>query len=324
MSAAALDEAPLPEPRDARPTLLHRAEYLAARGLLALLRPLGVERASALGGAVLGAVGPLVRPVSRRGEDNLRMIHPDWSEREIRRVIRGVWSNLGRTVAEFAHFDAFDLGGPEARIEIVGREHIETVRASGRPMIFVSGHFANWEAMLIALRLLEVPYAFVYRAANNPLVDALVIRLRAAAMTRHQAPKGPKGARALVETLRAGRSLALLVDQKLTDGAPTPLLGRMAPTGQTPARLALKFRVPIVYASLERLPRARFRLVVHPPIEPAPTDDADADARRLTARLNALIGADIRARPAQWLWLHRRWGKTLPAPPAPQDAEDAA
>lgn len=317
MSQAAVDETPLPEPRNRPPTALHRVEYLLATAMMACLRPLGVERASALGGAVLGAIGPLVRPVSKRGEANLRMIYPHWDESAVRRTVRGVWSNLGRTTAEFAHFQAFDVAGRDARIEVVGGEILSQLRASGTPVIFVSGHFANWEVLPIALRRLNVPFALVYRPANNPLIDALIIRMRAEATTRHQIPKGPRGARALVETLRAGRSIALLVDQKLTDGVAAPFMGRIAPTGPAPARLSIKFGVPIVYASIERQPRARFRVTVRPPIWARDTGDLDADILDVTARINAEIERDVRARPEQWLWLHRRWGKQLPAPLAP-------
>ncbi|MBY0422200.1 MAG: lysophospholipid acyltransferase family protein, partial [Parvularculaceae bacterium] len=224
--------------------------------------------------------------------------------------------NLGRTGAEFAHLDAF---ANTARVEIEGRQLVEDARRSGRPMIFVSGHFANWEIMPIALRVLGVDYALVYRAANNPLVDGLIIRERARVATRWQTPKG-KGARPLVDALRSGRSLAMLVDQKLTDSPPAPLLGRLAPTGQIAARLALKFDAVLFYATLERLPKARFRIIVRPRLAVERTDDLDQDVAALTRRINEAIGRDIDARPEQWLWLHRRWGKSLPAPLAEEDA----
>lgn len=314
MSDAALEETPLPAPRDRSPTLLHRIEFWLATAMIACLRLVGVERASAIGGAVLGAIGPCFRRVSMRGEANLKMIYPDWDEARVRRTIRGVWNNLGRTTTEFAHLDAFDIEGKDARIEIDGRDIVDRLASSGRPMIFVSAHFANWEILSVALRRIGLAYGLVYRAANNPLIDAMIIRLRAKSGTRLQIPKGSRGARALVEALKSGRSLALLVDQKLTDGISAPFMGRAAPTGPTPARLAIKFGAPIVYASVERLPRARFRVTVRPPIFPPTTGDHDANILDLTSRINAEIERDIRARPEQWLWLHRRWGKRLPVP----------
>ena len=297
-----------------RVTLAHRFEYGLAVAILALLRLFGAGFASALGGAFLSAIGPLLRPISKRGEANLKMIFPDWDDDRIRRTIRGVWRNLGRTGAEFAHLDAFGLGGPDARIEIRGRERLARIAASGKPAIFVSGHFANWETLAIALRAAGVPFALVYRAANNPLIDSLIIRERARTMTPHQIPKGARGARMLVESLRSRRSIAMLVDQKLTDGVVAPFMGRDAPTGAAAARLSLKYGAPIYYASSERLGGAKVRLTLHPPIEFAPTGDQDADVLALTVLINEAIEKDVRARPDQWLWLHRRWGKVLPAP----------
>jgi KDO2-lipid IV(A) lauroyltransferase len=308
------EETETTETKRREPTLAHRFEFALAIGLIAFLRMLGVGAASALGGAFVGAIGPLIRPISKRGEANLKMIFPDWDDRRVRRTIRGVWTNLGRTAAEFAHLDAFGVGGPEARIEVRGRERLARVVASGKSAIFVSGHFANWETMTIALRAAGVPHALVYRAANNPLIDKLIIRERARTMTQHQIVKGQRGARALVESLRARRAIAMLVDQKLTDGVVAPFMGRDAPTGAAAARLSLKFGAPIYYGSLERLSGARMRLTVHPPMEFKPSGDLDADVLALTTLINAAIEKDIRARPEQWLWLHRRWGKVLPAP----------
>lgn len=304
-------------------TLSHRLEYGLVLALFSFLRMLGVDAASALGGAFLGFVGPMIRPISKRGEANLSMIFPDWDKQRIQRTIRGVWTNLGRTGAEFAHLDAFGVGGPDARIEVRGRERLSRLAASGKPAIFVSGHFANWEAMTIVLRAAGIPHALVYRTANNPLVDRLIRRERERTMTAHQIPKGARGARALVECLRARRSIAMLIDQKLTDGVIAPFMGRDAPTGAAAARLALKYGAPIHYGSSERLGGARFRVTVHPAIAFEPTGDQDADILALTTLINAAIENDVRARPDQWLWLHRRWGKVWPAPISGAPAPDA-
>lgn len=300
-------EPALPARRANRPvTLAHRLEYAAALALVGFFRLIGLDAASALAGGFCRHVGPLIRPLSRRAEDNLRTVFPDWSERQVRETAAGVWDNLGRTAAEFAH-----LGGlrPGARVEVVGAERLAAIAAGEGPVIFVSGHFANWEAMSIAFHDAGVDYGVVYRAANNPLVDELIINARAKVMSRRQIPKGKRGARALVETLSAGRSLAMLVDQKLNDGIEAPFMGRPAMTAPTPARLSLKFSVPVMPVSIERLKGAHFRIVAHPPLAFAPSGDTEADVLALTTRINEALERDIRARPAQWLWLHRRWPK---------------
>ncbi|MBB5519104.1 lysophospholipid acyltransferase family protein [Amphiplicatus metriothermophilus] len=318
MTRSSLDvaeETPLPAPRSNRPaTIGHRIEYAATRFLFFLFGLIGVDRASALAGGFTRFVGPKLRRISARGEENLRRAFPDWSENAVRRAVAGVWENLGRTAAEFAHLDRFDPFAPDSRVEIVGAERLRAVAAGAGPAIFVSGHFANWEVMSVALKAAGVDYAVVYRAANNPLVDALIIETRARVMSRHQIPKGKRGARALVEALRAGRSLAMLVDQKLNDGIAVPFMGRPAMTTPAPARLALKFGAPVIPMGIERLAGARFRLTVYDPIAHAPTGDLAEDVRSLTILINEALEARIRARPEQWLWLHRRWPKDDGAP----------
>ena len=137
----------------------------------------------------------------------------------------------------------------------------------------------------------------------------MIIKLRGAVMSRRQIPKGKRGARDLIETLKDGRSLAMLVDQKLNDGISAPFLGKEAMTAPTPARLSLKFDAPILPVSVERLGGAHFRVAIRPQIEFTPTGDTADDVLGLTTRINEVIEQDVRERPGEWLWLHRRWPK---------------
>ncbi len=298
----------LPARRANRPvTLAARAEHAALQGLIALFRLAGVDAASAISGRFCRTAGPLLRTVTKRGETNMRLVYPDWTDAEIRAALRDVWDNLGRTAGEFAHLEKFDPFADDSRIEIVGAERLKAVAEGGGPVIFVSGHFANWELMSVAFHRAGLDYG----VANNPLVDEFIIRERAKVMSRRQIPKGKRGARALVDTLKAGRSLAMLVDQKLNDGVDAPFMGLPAMTAPTPARLSLKFGAPLIPVSIERTKGARFRITVREPIEFAPSGDPAADTRALTMLVNEAIERDIRARPGQWLWLHRRWAKDL-------------
>ena len=192
-----------------------------------------------------------------------------------------------------------------------GGDRLKSILDSKKPVIFVSGHFANWEVGSIALHDAGVDYGLIYRAANNPLVDEFIIEKRGDVMSRVQIPKGKRGGRQLMETLRAGRSLALLVDQKLNDGICVPFMGRNAMTAPAPARLALKFDAPVYPISIERLDGAKFRVEIKSPINFQHTGNTAEDTRALTIKINEAIAEDIKARPGQWLWLHRRWGKDI-------------
>jgi KDO2-lipid IV(A) lauroyltransferase len=207
-------EPPLPARRsNRRVTLSYGVQYALARVLLSMFRIVGVDRASAIAGGFTKVVGPLIPSISRRGDANLRLIFPDWDEARRKRVLLGVWENLGRMAAEFAHLDKFDPGDPNGRLEFVGAEHFVATGFAERPVIFVSGHFANWEIMTVALQYTGLKFGLVYRAANNPLVDELIIKTRGKSMSRVQVPKGDRGVRSLIDMVRAGSSLAMLVDR---------------------------------------------------------------------------------------------------------------
>ncbi len=298
----------LPERRSNRPVrFFHYIELALMRGLLGFFRLMSVDTASALAGKFLRYVGPLIRPASLRAERNIKKIHPDWSQDQIHNVIRDAWENLGRTSGEFAHHDK--LGPSTGRVEIAGKEILDRVIANGRPVIFVTGHFANWELFMPALTQCGVDYGFVYRAANNPLTDELIINHRAKTMSRHQIPKGKRGGRILVQSLSDGQSVVMLVDQKLNSGISVPFMGKPAMTAPAAARLALKYDAPLIYLGLERLEGAYFRLTVREPLEFTPTGKSADDIYALTKKINELLEADINARPGQWLWFHRRWPK---------------
>ncbi|MEK7265039.1 MAG: lysophospholipid acyltransferase family protein [Pseudomonadota bacterium] len=303
------EEIALPEPRSNRKvTLAHRAEYALALALGAFFKIIGVDAASFIAGKFTRAVGPMIGAIANRGRVNLKIAFPDMAPEEADAILRDSWENLGRTTAEFAHLEKF---GPDGgRIEIMGREKFEAIAQGDRPAIFISGHFANWEVGSIVMHALGVDYGVIYRAANNPLIDGLIIRERARVMSRRQIPKGKRGGRDMIEALKAGASLAMLVDQKLNSGGiPSPFFGKPAMTAPAAARLALKYRAPVIPIEIERLKGARFRVTAHEKIAFTPSGEINADTQNLTDAINREIEALIRKRPGQWLWLHRRWAK---------------
>jgi KDO2-lipid IV(A) lauroyltransferase len=312
MTVDSEEEITLPDPRTNRPvTIAHRVEYALAVALGSLFRIVGVDASSWLAGKFMRFAGPFIAPIHRRGRRNLEIAFPEVSSRDAEVILRDVWENLGRTTAEFANLAAFNPDRASARVEIIGRRRFEAVASSKTPAIFVSGHFANWEVMSIAMYAAGLDYGVVYRAANNPLIDGLIIRQRAKVMSRRQVPKGKRGGREMIELLKSGNSLAMLVDQKLnTGGISSPFFGKPAMTAPAAARLSLKYSAPIIPLEIERLNGPHFRVIVHEPINFAPTGDAGADTQALTDLINLELEEMIRARPGQWLWLHRRWDKS--------------
>ncbi|HWB48285.1 MAG TPA: lauroyl acyltransferase [Stellaceae bacterium] len=277
--------------------------WLTAAGIK-LLRLLPLDWASALGGALARAIGPRLG-VSKRARLNLRAAMPELSDAQIDVVIRGMWDNLGRVAFEYPHLTKIAVFAPAGRVEVHGWNHIVRAVEAKRSIVFVAAHLGNWEIAPLSAGQYGLDVAFIYRAANNPLVDAMLARLRG--VYGELIPKGAAASRRAMAMLRRGGHVGLLVDQKLNNGIAVPFFGRLAMTAPLPALLGLHFACDVLPARVERLHGAHFRLTVHPPLPLPKSSDRAADVLALMTEINRLIEAWIRERPEQWFWLHRRW-----------------
>ncbi len=292
--------------------LQFRLEAAVLRAALALVHALPPLAASNLFGALARAIGPLL-PVSRIADANLRLAMPELDAAARHRIVRGVWDNLGRVAAELPHLDRLGPTASGPGWEIAGAEELAQLLAQGGPAIFFSGHLANWELLSAIPNRSGIKLASFYRAASNPLADAVIQRLRqrAAGQRVAQFAKGATGAREAMAHLKSGGFLGMLVDQKMNDGIAAPLFGHNAMTAPAAAAFALRYGCPLVPTHIERIGPRRFRLVVEPPLALPNTGDRLADVAALTAAMNVSLERWIRQRPEHWLWLHRRWPKEL-------------
>jgi KDO2-lipid IV(A) lauroyltransferase len=270
---------------------------------LGFCRLLPVDRASALGGWIGRTVGPHMGQ-SRKAARNLARALPENSADENRRIMLGMWDNLGRVIAEYPHLATICAKLEGGRVEIAGLETVRALIGDGRPGILFGAHLANWEVQPFIARHTGLELGLIYRAPNNEWVDAILRRLRDSPLMFR---KGQEGAKALFSLLRHGGHAAMLVDQKMNDGIPVPFFGRDAMTAPAIAQFAIRLGAVLVPVRTERLEGARFRITVYPPMEIPATGDRAADERTLMVQINAIVEGWIRARPEQWLWLHRRW-----------------
>jgi KDO2-lipid IV(A) lauroyltransferase len=261
---------------------------------------LPLDAASALGGWIGRTIGPRLG-ASRKALRNLEHAMPETTPERRREILRGMWDNLGRVVAEYPHLE-------EAwqRTEMVGADVIRELAESGKPKLLFSGHIGNWELTPMGATRHGMPVTSVYRRPNNPAVARLIDHVRAVTGSQYS-PKGRDGAREIMATLKQNGGVCIMIDQKMNDGIPVPFFGMDAMTAPAIAQLALKFDCPIVPGCIERLGGARFRLTVYPPLELPLTGNREEDIRLIMTRINATVEEWVRARPEQWLWLHRRW-----------------
>lgn len=280
-----------------------RLEAVAFAALFGLLRALGVERASGFGGKLLRTLGPLTgthKTVTR----NLRIAFPDMGAAERDRLAIDQWEQTGRTFAEMAVMDR--LTPSSGRIDLVGFERLHAIRDSGRPVVFASGHLANFEIMASAILAAGVPCQVTYRAANNPYVEVQIRQSRARYGIKLFAPKGD-GTRELMAGMKRGESVALLVDQKYDQGPEVEFFGQPVNASPGAARLALKFGTVIQPLSVVRLPGVRFRVTAHEPITVPDTGDKAADVLAGVQAVNRFVEDRVREHPVDWFWVHKRW-----------------
>ncbi|MEN5229842.1 lysophospholipid acyltransferase family protein [Brevundimonas naejangsanensis] len=280
-----------------------RLEAAAFQALFGFLRLLGVERASGFGGKLLRTLGPLTgthKTVTR----NLRIAFPDMDEDERNHLAVDQWEQTGRTFAELAVMDR--LTPESGRIDLVGMERLHAIRDSGKPVVLISGHLANFEVMAAVIMAAGVPCQVTYRAANNPYVDALIRQSRERYGIKLFAPKGD-GTRELMAGMKRGESIALLVDQKYSQGPEVEFFGQPVNASPGAARMALKFGTVMQPLSVVRLPGVRFRVTAHEPIAVPDTGDKAADVRAGVQAANRFVEDRVREHPVDWFWVHKRW-----------------
>jgi len=288
--------------------LLWRFEVAVYDLFAGAMRLLPVDAVSDFGAWLFGALGPLTSS-DRTVERNLRIAFPEASDADIARLKTAQWKEAGRFFAEFPIVDR--IVRDPSRLEVVHRERLLTVAEGQGPVVLISGHFSNFEVMAAAIVQAGVAAHVSYRAANNPHFDKRVRESRARYGVKLLAPKGSDGTRDLMRAFQRGESVALLNDQKFNGGVAAPFFGVTAYTAPGPATFALKFGIPLLPLSVQRVKKARFRVIVHEPIVLENTGDRAADVQAGVSRINAFMEARVRERPAEWFWVHKRWPKEM-------------
>lgn len=285
--------------------LKHLIEFIFSAIMIGLMVALPFSWGSAFGGAVARFLGPWL-PVNKIAQVNLAMAFPKMAVSEKQRIIQGMWENLGRNIFEYGRLFHQKIEDHE----VVGLEHLETVKASGKPCLFITAHIGNWEIGSYFAQLSGVPLAQVTRNLNNPWVRALIKRVHGRT-AQEVIPKGSLGAKRIMQHLKAGMSVSMMADQKLNEGIEVPFFGHDAMTASAVARLAMTFECPIIPIQVERLKGTHFRVTYHTPIYVGQKGDKDQEVFKTMKTINGILEDWITQHPDQWFWVHRRWPKSL-------------
>ena len=297
--------------RDATKPIGEAAVGALTIGLLRVTRYFDPIKTADLFGRIARLIGPLTRE-QKIGRTNLTLAFPEKSPEEIERILAGVWDNLGRLGAEFAHLDHIwehDPAHPEdSRIEIQPRTHelFAQLRLDGKPALIFTGHLGNWEMPAVAAVEHGLDAAILFRRPNSASANRIIEELRGGKMGT-LIPAGRDAPLKLADALQKGQHVAILVDQYFTNGVEVTFFGRKTRANPTLARLLRQIECPIHGVRIIRLPGHRFRAELSEEVPPVRDASGQIDVQGTMQAITSVIEGWIREYPDQWLWLHRRW-----------------
>ena len=281
-------------------------EFLFIISLFAIFKIIGLKNASALGEKIGIVIGPLFRS-KKIINKNINFAFPNMSSIDKKKIIKGMWSNYGRTFAEYVFLNKFSKNSPEQLISIQGKDILDKIKEKNESVVFVSGHFANFELMAMQLSNHGINLSAIYRPLNNIFLNPLMEYLRIKYICPNQIKKGRAGMREILKKIQEKHSIALMIDQRVTEGEKVLFFNQPAYTTTIPAQIALKFRSKIVPISLKRISDVKFNMVVEKPIDVERSENQNKDILDISIKLNSVMENMIKNNPDQWIWSHNRW-----------------
>ena len=262
-------------------------------------RILGIKISRKIFSFIFLKLGPLFKS-KKIIKKNLKIYSQDISDFDEKRIINGMWKNFGMTFIEYIHLDKLRRF---STIEINGEKNLENLIRSNKPVIFVSGHFSNFELMSMAITKKQIPLATIYRPLNNLFLNPFMEHLRKKFICKNQIKKGINGVRDAIEFIKKNHSIALMIDQRVSEGEKINFFGKPAFTTTLPAQLSLKYDLGIIPVFIERINDERFKIQFHEEINPKNFKNKI----ELTKKLNEILEKMIIKNPTQWIWSHNRW-----------------
>ena len=232
---------------------------------------------------------------------NLNIYSEKTSKHAVNKIYKDMWKNYGMTFIEYVFLDFFKT--QNSHINIINESILDDIKKRNKPVIFVSGHFANYELMSMEITKKNIKLATIYRPLNNIFLNPLMEYLRKKYVCKNQIKKGISGVREAIEYLKKDYSVALMIDQRVSEGEKIKFFNNLALTTTLPAQLAMKYDLDIIPVFIKRINDNKFNLEINNPINPKDYKNKF----KLTEKLNNVIEKMITKNPGQWIWTHNRW-----------------
>ena len=283
-------------------SIIYFIQFLIISIFFLLFKILGLKFASFLSSKIVSIVGPIFRSKEVIRLNILRAF-PTLNSKEIEKISKDMWSNYGRILAEYVFIKNFRKSKLKNNIKINGQEILDKIKKSHEPVIFISGHFSNFELMAMHIEKAGINLAAVYRPLNNKFLNVIMENIRKKYICKNQIKKGISGTKKLLSCFKKGTSIALMIDQRVSEGIKINFFNHEAFTTTIPAQFVKKFKCKVVPIYIERVKDVNFTLTVLNPI----TYSNDESVETITLDLNSLLEKMILKNPEQWIWSHNRW-----------------
>ena len=277
-------------------------QFLLAIFCFIFFKILGVKLSSRLSGKIFENIGPLFRS-KKIIEENIKRAIPNISKENLNKIKTLMWNNYGRVFAEYIFIKDFRNGNLKENIEIEGKEVLDEIKEKNSKVVFISGHFSNFELMAMSLEKNGIKLATIYRPLNNMFLNLIMEKIRKKYICKNQIKKGIGGLKNLVKYKKQNFSTALMIDQRVSEGILSELFDKKALTTTIPAQLVKKYNIPIVPVFIERINDLKFKITIDKPI----FFSKDISINFITDELNKILEKMITKKPEHWIWTHNRW-----------------
>ena len=283
--------------------IIYFIEFILVKFLFIICKVIGYKSASNLGFFIGKNFGNFFRKKKSIIENlHKSKIVIDTSDNQF---VNNVLGNYGRILAEYPFLKDFRKNKLEQFIRIDGIENLDKIKSKKKPVVFISGHFNNFELMAMQIEKHGINLAAIYRPLNNVFLNKTMERIRTKYICRNQIRKGRSGTRQNLENLKKGNSIALMIDQRVTEGIKIDFFGNLASTTTIPAQIIKKYECDLVPIYIERLEKYNFKMYVSQPI----AINSEKSQEEISEHLNTILEKMILKNPDQWIWTHNRWKK---------------
>jgi len=257
---------------------------------------------STVSGKIFEIIGPMFRSKNLI-HSNIKKAIPNSNYEELNKITKLMWNNYGRIFAEYMFIKEFRLGKLKSKIKIEGQEILDDIKKHNKQVVFISGHFSNFELMAMHLENSGIKLSAIYRPLNNIFLNKIMERIRKKYICKNQIKKGIGGIKKLINLKKSNYSTALMIDQRVSEGIKSNFFNNEALTTTIPAQLVKKFKIPVVPIFIERINNLNFKITINKPIN----FSNETSIKNITDELNQILEKMIINKPEQWIWSHNRW-----------------